>query len=180
MKKLILFIAFISVAIILIAQEIQHETIVVNIEVPVRVFDRGKFVENLTIDDFNVYEDGKLQDVVAVYLIKQTKIERKEEKAQFEPKTSRNFYLFFEITNTSPRIQEAIDYFIQNVLLPGDNLWVISPTKTYKMKSESLRVLPKEEVVKQLKGILRKDAWTGSSDYRGVVDELTRITRTLS
>ncbi len=180
MKKLIFFIVFIALAIILIAQEIQHETIVVNIEVPVRVFDGGKFVEDLTINDFNVYEDGKLQDVVAVYLIKQTKIERKEEKRQFEPKTSRNFYLFFEITNTSPRIQEAIDYFVQNVLLPGDNLWVISPTKTYKMKSESLEVLPKEEVVKQLEGIMRRDAWAGSSDYRSVVDELTRIARTLS
>jgi len=70
MKKLIFFIVFIAFAIILIAQEIQHETIVVNIEVPVRVFDRGKFVDNLTIDDFEVYEDGKLQNVVAVYLIK--------------------------------------------------------------------------------------------------------------
>jgi len=80
MKKFIPVLAALILSLALIAQEIQHETIVVNIEVPVRVFERGKFVENLTIDDFEVYEDGKLQNVVAVYLIKKTKIERKEEK----------------------------------------------------------------------------------------------------
>jgi len=70
MKKQICLLGIFFLGLILTAQEITHETIVVNIEVPVRVFDRGKFVENLTIDDFEVYEDGKLQNVVAVYMIK--------------------------------------------------------------------------------------------------------------
>ena len=162
------------------AQEIQHETIVVNIEVPVRVFDGGKFVENLTIDDFEVYEDGKLQNVVAVYMIKKTKIERKEEKEKFEPETSRDFFLFFEVAEYVPRMEKAINYFIQTVLLPGDNLTVVSPMKTYKMKGQTLEVLPKDEVVKQLKGILRRDAMMGSAEYRNTVEELTNIARALS
>jgi len=180
MKKFIPVLAALILSLALIAQEIQHETIVVNIEVPVRVFDGGKFVENLTIDDFEVYEDGKLQNVVAVYLIKKTKIERKEEKEKFEPETSRTFYLFFEVTKYTPRMEDAINYFIQNVLLPGDNLTFVSPMKTYKMKSQTLEVLPKEEVVKQLKGILRKDAMMGSAEYRNAVEELTQIAMALS
>ena len=180
MKKQIYLFGIFFLGLILTAQEITHETLVVNIEVPVRVFDRGKFVENLTIDDFEVYEDGKLQNVVAVYMIKKTQIEKKEEKKKFEPETSRSFYLFFEITEYSPRLQEAIDYFIQNVLIPGDSLVVVSPMKTYRMKSETLEVLPKEEVVDQLRGILRKDALMGNSEYRDVVNELTGLARALS
>jgi len=106
----------------LFAQQISHETIVVNIEVPVRVFERGKFVENLTIDDFEVYEDGDLQDVVAVYLIKKTKIEREDTKIdreearqKFAPEVSRNFVLLFEIREYLPKIGEAIDYFFDKV-----------------------------------------------------------------
>jgi len=180
MKKFIPVLAALILSLALIAQEIQHETIVVNIEVPVRVFERGKFVDNLTIDDFVVYEDGKLQNVVAVYLIKKTKIERKEEKEKFEPETSRTFYLFFEVTKYTPRMKDAINYFIQNVLIPGDNLTVVSPMKTYRMKSQTLEVLPKEEIVKQLKGILRRDAMMGSAEYRNAVEELTQIAKALT
>ena len=82
MKKFIPVLAALILSFALLAQEIQHETIVVNIEVPVRVFDRGQFVENLTIDDFEVYEDGKLQNVVAVYLIKKTKNEKERREGK--------------------------------------------------------------------------------------------------
>jgi hypothetical protein len=59
-------------------QEIQEKATAVNIEVPVRVYDGNKFVDNLTINDFIIYEDGKKQDIDAVYLIKERAIERKE------------------------------------------------------------------------------------------------------
>ena len=45
------------------AQEIQHDALAINIEVPVRVFKGKIFIENLTIDDFEVYEEGVLQNV---------------------------------------------------------------------------------------------------------------------
>jgi len=48
------------------------------------------------------------------------------------------------------------------------------------MKSETLEALPKKEVVNQLKGILRRDALMGSSEYRSLVDELTSLARALS
>ncbi len=104
MKKLVFLIIFIALAIIPIAQEIQHETLAINIEVPVRVYKGDNFVDDLTINDFVVYEDGVLQEVLAVYLIKKTDVQRKEEmptpkeeeKQTFKPDTSRSFYLFFE------------------------------------------------------------------------------------
>ena len=125
MKKLIFFIVFVAFVIILLAQEIQHETIVVNIEVPVRVYERGKFVDNLTISDFEVYEDGKLQNVVAVYLIKKTTIERKEEatKKNFSPEVSRNFIFVFEIRDYLPKIGEVLNYFFSNVFINLEHIF---------------------------------------------------------
>lgn len=162
------------------AQQIQEESLVVNIEVPVRVFKGNTFVDNLTIDDFEVFENGIPQKIEAVYLIRKRTVERSEEKKRFSPQTSRDFYLFFEISEYSAKIGEAIEYFIQNVIVPGDSLTVITPLKSYRMKSKTFEVMPKSEVVKQLKTIVRRDALTGNSEYRATLDEVARMARALS
>lgn len=180
MKKNILIIGIFILSLTLFAQEITHETLVINIEVPVRVFKGGKFVNDLTINDFEVFEDGKLQKLEAVYLIKKRSIERKEERKKFTPQTSRNFYLIFEVTEYYPKIREAVDYFVQNVLVPGDNLTVVTPMTTYKMKSQTFEILSKEQVVEQLNGLLRKDIVVGNSEYRNAVKDVTALARELS
>lgn len=177
MKKSIIIFGVCILSFTLLAQEISHETLVVNIEVPVRVFKGSRFIDNLTIDDFEVYENGKLQRLEAVYLVKKKAIERKDEKKKFSPDTSRTFYLFFEITDYSPRIEDALHYFMQNVVLPGDSLVIVSPMKTYEMNPQALELKSNDEIVKELKGLLRKDAMIGSSEYRSSMTELTRITR---
>ena len=45
----------------------QHESVVVNIEVPVRVLKKDAFVDGLSLADFEVYEDGVRQTLEAVY-----------------------------------------------------------------------------------------------------------------
>lgn len=177
MKKSIIIFGVFILSFTLLAQEISHETLVINIEVPVRVFKGSRFIDNLTIDDFEVYENGKLQRLEAVYLVKKKAIERKDEKKKFSPDTSRTFYLFFEITDYSPRIEDALHYFMQNVVLPGDSLVIVSPMKTYEMNPQALELKSNDEIVKELKGLLRKDAMIGSSEYRSSMTELTRITR---
>ena len=77
MKKYIFLITVAILGIAVFAQELTHETLVINIEVPVRVFKGDKFVEDLTIDDFEVFEDGKIQKIEAVYMIKKTSIEKR-------------------------------------------------------------------------------------------------------
>jgi VWFA-related protein len=164
----------------LFAQEITHDSLVVNIEVPVRVYDGRVFIDNLTIDDFEVFEDGVTQKIEAVYLIKQRTIERKEENTRFAPKTARNFYLFFEVNEYTARIGEAVDYFIHNVLFSGDYLTIVTPMKSYRMRQELFEVMPREDIASRLKGILRRDALQGSAEYRNACDDITGLAKSLS
>ena len=108
----------------LFVQEIQEEAIAINIEVPVRVFKGKTFIDNLTIDDFEIYEEGVLQMVEAVYFIRKTEIKRieisniaeeKEEKAEqmFTPDPSRTFVLMFEIIEYLPKLGEVLDIFLR-------------------------------------------------------------------
>src|SRR4030065_2858903 len=78
-------------------QDIQHETAVINIEIPVRVFKGDVFIDKLTRDDFELYEDGKRQKVEAFYLVKKTIIERRGESKEIAPPTARPFFPFFAL-----------------------------------------------------------------------------------
>ena len=157
------------------AQEIQYDAAAINIEVPVRVFKGNEFIDNLTIENFEVYEEGVLQNIEAVYLIRKTEIERKEfnntlnKGLEFTPDATRTFVLMFEIIEYLPQIGEVLDYFFENVIRAGDSLIVASPTKTYNLNSQALDRVSSEEIAKQLKDRLRQDANIGSSEYRSLV-----------
>jgi len=180
MKKIFLLICILSLNFSVFSQEIQEQSFVVNIEVPVRVYKGGTFVADLSFDDFEVLEDGIPQKIEAVYLINKRNVERSEEKRRFMPETHRNFYLIFEITDFDPRLEHAVEYFIHNVLVQRDNLVIVTPMKTYRMKNNTFKIMPKEKVVEQLVGIIRKDALIGSSEYRSIVDEISAVARSLA
>lgn len=139
-------------------------------------------MDNLTIEDFEVYEDGQLQDVIAVYLIKKTKIEReetgpKEEEAgiKFAPEVSRNFVLLFEIREYLPKIGTAMEYFFKEVFLPGDTLKVVTPIKTYDFNVKALERFTGKEIAKELIGQLRKDMKVCTAEYRSLLNDFENL-----
>ncbi|MCU0244185.1 MAG: hypothetical protein MUE80_05495 [Acidobacteria bacterium] len=158
----------------------QHLTGTVSIEVPVRVFKGGAFVDGIPLGDFEVYENGKLQALDAVYLVKKAFVERREETKAYRPDTGRHFYLFFEMTEFDPRVREALSFFVREVLADGDELVIVTPLKTYRMKSDVLRAAGRDEVFEKLIGILRRDILIGNTEYREILDEMTGLAATIS
>jgi hypothetical protein len=156
------------------------ESLVINIEVPVRVFDGNRFVENLTIKDFQLFENDIEQNIEAVYLIKKNAIERSEEKRRFLPATGRKYYLIFQVTEYSPRLQEAVSYFADNVLQEGDTLYVGTPMKSYKLREKALELRTGSEIAGELKSLLRKDIMTGNAEYRAALNDMTNLAKDLS
>lgn len=155
------------------SQQLAHEVKVINIEIPVRVFKGDMFIDSLTINDFEVLENGKPQAIDAVYLIKKTDIKREEgKKGPIKPQVSRQFVLFFEMSDYMPEIDKVLDSFFDKVILPGDSLIIITPMKRYHLRSESLEKLPRNQIKEQLRGKLRQDIFIGTSEYRNTIDEL--------
>jgi len=157
------------------AQQVSHDVRVVNIEVPVRVFSGDRFVPDLTIGDFEAYEDGVLQDVQAVYFVKNAAVERKEEKSVFSPNTTRNFFLFFQVYTWNPKLENAIRFFINNVVRPADSLTIVTSVKLYRLKKEWLARSTKEETADRLAELVRRDTLVGNTEYRSLIDELKRM-----
>ena len=156
----------------------QHTSVVVNIEVPVRVLRKDAFVDGLTLADFEVYENGVRQPIEAVYLIKDKRVLREEKAPGTSPPSPgkvRNYVLYLDLKEYLPKVGEALDYFFSDVLGAEDALFVVTPVKTYKFRSEYLARVSRREVSDKLKAILRKDIQLGESQYRRLMRDFYRL-----
>jgi len=156
----------------------QHESTVVNIEVPVRVLKKGTFVDGLTLADFEVFENGVRQNIEAVYLIKDKQVLREEKTAGAAlqpPRSARNYVLYLDLKEYLPKVGDALDYFFDDVLSPGDTLFVVTPVKTYRFKSEALSLVPRRQIADRLKAKLKVDIQTGNSQYRTLMRDFYRL-----
>ena len=161
-------------------QSFIEQSLVINVEVPVRVFDGSRFVDTLGKDDFEVFEDGVPQKIEAVYLVRRATIERREEGKKYLPETARVFYLFFELTDHVPQLAEAIEGFVQNVLAPDDTLFVITPLKTYQMREKALALKTRAAIAAELLKLIEKDTQTGNREFRSTVAELANMAKEMS
>lgn len=170
-------------------QELRHATGVVNVEVPVRVFEGDRFVDNLALSDFEIFENGKPQSIIAFYLVQRTSIRKEEAPAPPaapaaavsplpgppSPKTARTIVLQFEVLEPMPKIDDAMDYFFSDVLQPGDTVMVVTPRGSYHIKPETLAQGSRPEIAKQIKDRLRADILAGGTAYRRLLGTLRDI-----
>lgn len=163
-------------------QELHHAAGVINVEVPVRVFDGDRFVGDLALQDFEVLEDGRPQKIAALYLIRKGDVQKEEKPAPSAetpaPKTGRTIVLQFQITEPDPKLEEAVNFFFDQVLQPEDSLTVITPRATYRFDPEALGRLPRRDVARRLNDKLRKDILAGAADYRRLLSDIRDIERT--
>ncbi len=180
MKKAIFIFILLFLTVLLFSQQEQYEVTVRNVEVPVRVFQDNQFVSDLTIEDFEIYENGIPQKIEALYVADKNGIIREEELKKFSPQTARHFYLLFQILEYNPKLEESIKYFFNNVIQPQDTLTIQTPQKPYHLSSEALSRKKKEDIVKEMLKLLRKDTKISSSAYRSQMRSLQGIVREIS
>ncbi|MCG2815044.1 MAG: hypothetical protein L6425_03785 [Candidatus Aminicenantes bacterium] len=163
------------------AQDQTHLATVINIEVPARVYNHGKFVENLSIDDFIIREDGIPQKIEAMYFIKKTRIEREEAEVTKMPITSRHYYFFFQITKYNPKINDVFQHFFTKTLLPEDKVTIITPmNKVLNLTKKALESKPRHEIATDLHNILRKHTEISGSEYRKIKQDLKNATNRIA
>ncbi|MDH4196965.1 MAG: VWA domain-containing protein [Candidatus Aminicenantes bacterium] len=149
------------------------------VEVTVRVEKGGQFVASLTLDDFEVREDGRPQRLEALYLFKGQDLLGHEERTPVTVTASRHFYLLFQTTDYDPRLGEAVDDLFRNVLRPGDSMTLMTPLKVYTLTEDALRAKPLNDLSKEMQKILRKDIQSGSGEYREILRDLRRVVQAI-
>jgi len=162
------------------AQQLSHTATAINVEVPVRVFQGDTFVDHLTINDFEVYENGMLQQVEAVYLIKKTDIRREEGDKAIRPRLGRTFVLLFAMREWLPELADAMGYFIDKVILPGDTLEFVTPVKPYRLKPDVLAKAPKDRIKEEFVKKVKNDIIFAGAQEMNLLSELRQDAAALS
>jgi hypothetical protein len=150
------------------------------VAVPVRVMDGDKFIDNLTLGDFEILESLVPQKIQALYLVRKSDVLRKEAPQEFNPNVSRNFYLLFQLTEYNPKLAELVDYLFREALLPADSLVLQTPLKTYALSPQAMAKKPKETIAQEMNSLLKKDIKTGNSEYNSLVKDLRRMVMNIS
>jgi len=181
MKKIIIVLGLVFCGLgSLWAQYEQHQVVVRNIAVPLRVYLNGSFVEDITRDDIELYDNDQLQKVEALYLISKNEVARMDAERDYMPYTSRHFYFLFQILEYNPKITDALDFFFSNIFQPGDTLQVMTPMKNYTLSQAALKSKTKEQLVKDMVAVIRKDTQIGASEYNNLIKDLKRMVRAIS
>jgi hypothetical protein len=153
-------------------QQITVDVSVVNIEVPVRVYDGDRFVDHLNIEDFEVLENGLPQKIEAVYLVRKTDVVRSSgttpvvanittripeyRLASDDSIKRRVFLLYFEMDEYPPQTGKAIDYLFENVVVQGDQLLIVTPREQWKITVDAEAMTRRGELAKAMKSRLEK------------------------
>jgi len=181
MKKSILLVSlFFLISTCLLSLPQNKDSQEESIAVPVRVFKGNEFIDNLKIEDFEIYEEGTQKKIESLYLINRTRIVKKDESIEVNPDVSRTFYLLFQLTEWNPKIADAIQYFFSDVITTNDSLELMTPLKNYTLSNQALQSMTKEDLAEEMINIVRKDTQTGSSQYKSLLRDLRRIVSSLS
>lgn len=120
-----------------------------NAEILVRVFNNRKPIDNLTRENFKLYEEMKLQTING-FKKKRKKIGLQDTS----PSLSRCFVLVFHLNEYSEQIQEGLTHFLNNLLREKDQLLIIANDKT--LFYNDLR--DKEKIFPTIDRVLREES----------------------
>ncbi len=159
MNKKIIFILIMLLGVypLLICQQeeepIKEKVEVVNVEVPVRVHYKGRPVDNLSKDDFKVFEGKKLQTING-FFIKKKKIgtlTTRPESGQDQTLAGRYFVLIFQTTDYNDDFKKGLDYLFNEIISESDQLLVIVNKKTQAFHNLEEKNLVREDIERMIK-----------------------------
>ena len=150
------------------------------VTVAVRVFDGEQFVDGLALRDFELLEDGVPQRVDALFKVDKNAVTRQEGERPALPVTARRFHLLFQMYEYNPKVSEALRYFFNNALLPGDTLEIQTTMRNYSLTPAAFAKKPKDVLAKEMDDIVRKDINQGNFVYKGLIRDLRRIVQGIS
>jgi VWFA-related protein len=149
------------------------------ISVPVRVFDGGRFVDDLTIADFELGETGVPQKIEALYLVNKNAVERREGEQEFSPIVARRFTLLFQLFEYHPKLAEAIRYLFNEELRPGDTLEIQTPVRNYILSDQAFASVSKDVLAERMIDIVKTDIGSGSMAYNTIMRDMKKLIRAI-
>src|SRR5512138_1243747 len=150
------------------------------VDIRVHVASGGRFIDDLSLADFGLVEDGRPQPPRSLTLIRGGQIVRRQGVDVMVNPPPRSYTMLFQLTDWDPNLSKAVDYLFSSVLRPGDTMTLVTPFKPYHLQESALAVKSRAELSKGMEDTLRKDMLRGNGEYRNLIAELARLSRSIS
>jgi len=137
-----------------------------------RAVEGGRFVDDLRLEDVQLSEDGRAQNVDALVLVKNSQVERKEGLVPVIPETARRITLVFYLTHFTPQVEEALKRVLVQDVRAEDRLQVRTLKGFYTMGGNALEVKSREALAKELAAVVRRDTEACTSIYDDMLTSL--------
>jgi hypothetical protein len=149
------------------------------VEVRVHVSADGHFLDDLKLEDFSIREDGRPQALRSLALVRGGSVVRHEGPDAAPARRDRSYTLLFQAVDWDPKLEDVVGHLFGAVLKPGDAMTLVTPVKPYQLQKNALAARSKEDLSKSMAEVLRKDIVRGGGEYRGLINELKRLTRAI-
>jgi len=149
------------------------------VDVRVHVTTGGRFLDDLSLGEFSILEDGRPQAIGSLALVRGGRVVRREGEETIPIPDERSYVLLFQAVDWDPKLVQVIDHLFTAVLKPGDTMTLVTPVKPYHLQKDALALKSKAELSKGMQDVLRKDILEGGGEYRGLVNELRRLTKAI-
>jgi VWFA-related protein len=149
------------------------------VPVALRVFDGGRFVGDLTLQDFELFENGVPQILEALYRVEKNAIARRDGERDFLPFVGRRFYFLFQLFEYHPKIADAVRYLFDEELRFGDSLEIQTPVRNYKLSDQAFAAKPMKALAEEMTELIKKDINQGSMAYNSLMRELKQHIRAI-
>lgn len=149
---------------------------VVNVEMVVRVMQKGRAVGGLKKTDFTILEDGEPRPVNGFFemrrrIARSSGIENYGKTAV--PERGRLFLLFFWINEPQVDAMEAIDYFFREIYRPSDRVILATQSDSLEIGDEA----EKEDVLNRFRKLLVEQGEKGRLSREALRRELNAVFR---
>ena len=179
MKKIRLFIIIISLGLFLLFPQkkiYKYNISVENKIIYARVFYKGKPVDNLTKDDFILYENGKKVKILGVDIVKKRFGAEERESSSSQKYQPRFFILTFKIVDYGPYLKKGIDYIFDNIIKKEDKLMFMSEHHYFVEDHIKDKELIKKKIIK----ILKKESVLSRMRLNRLLSNLKSLTHAVS
>ncbi len=157
----------------------KSDTALRTVRVSVRAANDGRFVQDLSLGDFEILDAGLPQTADGLAVIDNGRLTRQDGAAIPGAGGGRRIWVLLQMTDYDSKLEGALQYLFQDVLTERDSLTLVTPGKPYVLSPEAFRKRPKDEIAKETTKLVRKDILSGNSDYRTIMADLKRIVRAI-
>ncbi len=94
--------------------------------------------------------------------------------------TSKNYVLMFHTLEYDARLGDAAEFFLKEVLKPGDNLLLFTPQRHYSFSQKTRETTPLEKLIQAAKDVLKRDISMEASTYKDINQQMEMVVRSFS